>query len=108
MSGTCIPISLEDICLTAGDTLVINPLTFTFSTGVTIVSSKASVKGSYSFKYDLDTSNDATTVTIADVDGTITSEWKSGTYEYDIEVTRSDGIVRTYIKGNIIVSEGVA
>lgn len=108
MSGTCIPISLEEIYLTAGDTLEINPFTFVFSTGATLVSAKASIRGSYNFEYVLDVNNDTTTVTITDVDAATTFGWMAGAYEYDVEVTRSDGIVRTYIKGTITVKKGIA
>lgn len=45
------------------------------------------------------------TVTFDRVDGDITAAWRSGSYAFDVEYTRSDGVNRTYLTGSFTVLE---
>lgn len=42
------------------------------------------------------------------IDSTDMSEIAAGTYSYDLELTKTGGIKRTFIRGNIVVSEDEA
>lgn len=37
------------------------------------------------------------TVTLSRVDGAVTAAWRAGSYTFDVEYTRSDGVNRTYL-----------
>ena len=45
------------------------------------------------------------TVTFARIDGGVTSSWRAGSYAFDVEYTRSDGVNRTYLTGSFTVLE---
>lgn len=45
------------------------------------------------------------TVTFARVDGAVTAAWRAGTYAFDVEYTRSDGLNRTYLTSKFNVLE---
>ena len=45
------------------------------------------------------------TVTFDRVDGEVTASWRAGTYVFDVEYTRSDGVNRTYLTGKFTVLE---
>lgn len=45
------------------------------------------------------------TVTFDRVDGDITAAWRAGSYAFDVEYTRSDGVNRTYLTGSFTVLE---
>lgn len=45
------------------------------------------------------------TVTFARVDGAVTATWRAGSYAFDVEYTRSDGVNRTYLAGKFNVLE---
>lgn len=45
------------------------------------------------------------TVTFDRVDGEVTAAWRAGSYAFDVEYTRSDGVNRTYLAGSFTVLE---
>ena len=45
------------------------------------------------------------TVTFARIDGGVPSSWRAGSYAFDVEYTRSDGVNRTYLTGSFELLE---
>lgn len=93
-----------------GDTVREKQFVFTMPSGVTITGASVRFRdkdGTIIYTEDPMTVTGGLTVTLSEIPDTTTDSWETGDLEYDIKITRSDGIVRHYLSGILPIVESI-